>query len=139
MDASDEDVENLHFSNIDEQYVDAFSLKSLAFNNTSTSISLMSVNMRSLVNLQNFSKLEALICSIELKPDIISITETWAKPHTSGPYYSLCGYNFISNCRKLSVGGVGIYVTSSIHFSIIDKLTIMKEKLFESVFINIEF
>ena len=36
-------------------------------------------------------------------------------------------------------GGVGIYVKSSINFSIIDNLTIMKEKLFESVFINIEF
>ena len=36
--------------------------------------------------------------------------------------------------------GVGIYVKSSIHFSIIDNnLTIMKEKLFKSVFITIEF
>ena len=110
VDANDEDVENLHFSNIDEQYVDVSSIKSLAFNNTSTSISVMCVNMRSLANLQNFSKLEALICSIELKPDIIPITETWTRPYISGPYNSLCGYNFASNCRKLSMGGgVGSY------------------------------
>ena len=74
VDASDEDVEKLHFSNIDEQYVDMSSIKSLAFNSTSTSISAMCVNMRFLANLQNFSKVEALIYSKELKPDIISVT-----------------------------------------------------------------
>ena len=103
VDASDEDLENLHFSNIDEQYVDVSSIKSLAFNNTSTSISVMCVNMRSLANLQNFSKPEALICSMELKPDIISITETWTRPYASGPYNSLCGYVFVwlQFCIKL--------------------------------------
>ena len=81
VDASDEDVENLHFSNVDAQYVDVSSIKSLAFNNTSTPISVRYVNMRSLANLQNFSKLEALICSMGLKPDVpvISITETWTR------------------------------------------------------------
>ena len=88
VDANDEDVENLHFSNIDEQHVDVSSIKSLAFNNTSTFISVMCVNMRSLANLKNVSKLEALIGSMELKPDVISITEIWARSHVSGPYNS---------------------------------------------------
>ena len=32
--------------------------------------------MRSIVNLLNFSKLEAFIHNLELKPDIIAVTET---------------------------------------------------------------
>ena len=51
-----EDVENLHFSSVDEQYVDVSSIKSLSFNNTLRSVSVMCVNMRSLANLQFFSK-----------------------------------------------------------------------------------
>jgi len=34
-----------------------------------------------------------------MKPDIISLTETWI------PYANLDGYNFILNCRQIHIGG----------------------------------
>ena len=48
--------------------------------------------MRSIVNLLNFSKLEAFIHNLEPKPDIIAVTETWIQSNAPGPYYNLSGY-----------------------------------------------
>ena len=99
----------------------------------------MCINIRSLVNSTNFAKLEAFICNLSSKPDIIYITETWAQSYVSGAYNNLDGYNFVSNCRKLSKGGgVGICIKNFINFSIISNLTIMVEKKFESIVVNLD-
>ena len=57
----------------------------------------------------------------------------------SGPYKNIDGYNFISNCRQKCIcGGVAFYIKDTLEFTLCDELTIMKEKNFESIFINIQ-
>ena len=58
-----------------------------------------------IANALSFNKLEALIASLQCKPDVISVCETWIKPLQSGPYCNFNGCNFVSNCRKISKGG----------------------------------
>ena len=73
------------------------------------------------------------------KPDVISLTETWIQPSSSGPYKNLNGYNFVSNGRNsCKGGGVAFYVKDKFHFNICDELVEMDEKNFESLFINLK-
>ena len=93
--------------------------------------------MRSLANLNNYSKFDTLITSLYSQPDIISVTETWFIEQ-SGPHCSLIGYTFIGNCRRcFRGGGVGFYVKNRLNFTVFQKLSIVKEKVFESLFIEI--
>ena len=64
------------------------------------------------------------------------MTEIWLIKQ-SGPYCSLIGYTFIGNCRKCFGGGVGFYVKDTLNFTVCEKLSIIKEKVFESLFIEI--
>ena len=91
----------------------------------------------SLANLNNYYKFETLITSLNSQPDIISVTETWLIEQ-SGPHCSLIGYTFIGNCRKcFRGGGVKFYVKNRLNFTVCKKLSIMKEKVFEFPFIEI--
>ena len=99
----------------------------------------MNVNMRSLVNTAKFTKLEALIFSLPRKPDIIAITKTWVTPHYSGPYNNLDNYILVQNPRKnLKSGGVAFYIKNNLQLTVIDDLSIINEKVFESIFVKIE-
>ena len=133
------DFEISHLLHANEQYVEISSTNCLAFNNSlDETFSIMCVNVRSLVNSSNFSKFEGLIFGLSFKPDAICVTETWIQPFSSGQYRNLNGYKFVSNCRKLCKGGgVAMYVKSWIDFNTNDELTVMQEKIFESIFINI--
>ena len=98
----------------------------------------MCLNIRSLVNPHNFNKLECLISELQIKPDIIAIKETWEKPSSSAQYKNLNGYNFISNPRlKSKSGWVSMYIKNTLVFSLCSELSIMKEKVFESLFIKV--
>ena len=100
---------------------------------------IICVNIRSLSNPLNFSKLESFVHNLNPKPDIIAVTETWIQNNSSGPYCYLENYNFISNSRKVAKGGgVGLYIKNCHKFNLIDELTIMNEKIFESIFIKIQ-
>ena len=99
----------------------------------------MCLNLRSLVNPHNFNKLECLILELQIKPDIIAINKTWEKPSSSGQYKNLNGYNFISNPRLKSGGGVGMYIKNTLVFSLCSELSIIKEKIFEFLFIKVHF
>ena len=77
--------------------------------------------------------------NLNTKPDIIAITETWIHNNLPGPYCNLNDYVFISNSRKIAKGGrVGFYVNCCNKFTVIDEITKMHEKAFESIFIKIE-
>ena len=90
---------------LDEQYLESCDIKSLSLNNSfKNTFTVLALNVRSIANALNFSKLEALIAGLQCKPDVISVCETWLKPLHSGPYSNLDGYNFVSNCRKISRG-----------------------------------
>ena len=93
----------------------------------------MHINIRSLTT--NFSKLQTLISSLKIKPQIISINETWLKGDQNGDYNSLFDDVLVTNCRKGNKGGgVALYIQSSLSFCIREELTLMKETIFESLF-----
>ena len=67
------------------------------------------------------------------------MTETWIQNNLPGSYCNLENHNFISNSRKITKGGeVGLYIKNCHKFNLIDKLTIMNEKIFESISIKIQ-
>ena len=123
-----------------EDYYETSELKSSLLNKSSKNQFIaLAVNIRSIANINNFTKLEALVFSLHIKPDVIAVTETWIKPLHSGPFQNLLGYKLISNCRQKYIGGgVAFYVKDNIEYTICDDLTIMNEKIFESVFLNIK-
>ena len=96
---------------------------------------IISLNIRSIVNYEHFMKFEALLASLPIKPKVIGLTETWIKDSSQGPHDKIRGYTFIKNNRKNSPGGgVGFYVSDELHFTKIEDISIMKEKVFESRF-----
>ena len=77
---------------------------------------------------------------LDYKPDVIGVTETWEQPNSFGQYKCLPGYTFVSNGRiNHRGGGVGMYVKNSLNFYVCNDLSVMDEKIFESIFINIQF
>ena len=100
----------------------------------------MCVNVRSLNNPHNFTKFESLIAGLDYQPHIIAVNETWDKPHATGQHMNLNGYVYIFNPRVASRGGgVGMYIKQSLIFTPYAELSIMHEKLFESLFVTIHF
>ena len=76
---------------------------------------------------------------MQCKPDVISICETWIRSTHSGTYNNLDGFKFVSNSRKAYLeGGVVFYVKNSLQFNVINELFVMDEKIFESLFINVQ-
>ena len=134
---SDCDIDNL--SNLTE-YVESNKLQTITSNNSfKNTFTVLSLNIRSIVNSFNFSKLEALLSNMNCKPDVISLSKTWIQPLSSGPYKNLNGYNFVSNCRNsCKGGGVAFYVKDKVYFNICDELGEMDEKIFESLCINLK-
>ena len=69
------DPNSHHFQ---EQYLEIQSTKSLIFNKKiCNSFLIICVNIRSLSNPLNFSKLESFVYNLNPKPDIIAVTEIW--------------------------------------------------------------
>ena len=119
-----------YFSN---EYFDTSQLETLPFGNSSKNTFVaLAINLRSIANINNFSRLEAFVASLNFKPDLISLTETWIKSMHSGPYKNLDGYNFISNIG----GGVAFYIKDTLEFTLCDVLIIMKGK-FSNQFLSI--
>jgi len=57
-----------------------------------------------------------------------------------GIHINLVDYTFISNSRlKCRGGGVGMYINNLLSFTVRDDLNIMDEKIFESLFIEVEY
>ena len=126
--------------NFYEQYLEIQSTKSLIFNeNACKTFFIISVNIRSLSNSLKFSKLEVFVHNLNRKLDIIAITETWIHNNLPRPYCNLSDYVFKANSGKIAKGGVvGFYVKRCHKFTVIDEMTEMHEKAFESIFIKIE-
>ena len=102
--------------------------------------SSVAVNIRSLSNPKKLGKLKLFVKALSLQPSIIAINETHLRDNESGPHSNiLSDYHFISNCRKShSGGGVGFYINDALNYKIRDDLTIMDDKMFESLFIEIK-
>jgi len=128
----EDDFVNLSNNDMKDPYLETSQTNFLSFNGSfKNTFSMMCVNIRSLVNSLNYSKLESLLASLNIKPDIIAITETWIQPAAKYcPYNNLPGYSFVSNCRtSFRGGGVGFYVKNNIPFTICNDMTIMQNPL----------
>ena len=108
-------------------------------NQISDKFSSIGINIRSLANTKNFSKFQAFIETLCFSPSVIAINETYLRDNNPGPHCDINGYTFISNCRKSHKGGgVGLYIRDFINFEIREDLTVMDDKIFESLFIEIK-
>ena len=68
------------------------------------------------------------------------MTETWITDLSKGPYSKIKGYHkFIHNNRHKNIGGgVGFYIASHLHYTKIESLSLMHEKVFESQFVSVD-
>ena len=100
----------------------------------------MCINIRSLLNPNNFNKLECLLSIHEINPHVVTFNETWGKPNTIGQHQKLNDYIYLSNPRQQHKGGgVAMYIKKNLIFDTCSDLCIMDEKIFESIFIDIHF
>ena len=100
---------------------------------------IVSLNVRSIVNRENFSKFQAFLQNLPVKPMIIALNETWITDSSKGPYSKINGYKFIQNHReKHAGGGVAFYIANHLHFKRIESISLMKEKVFESLFVSVD-
>ena len=99
----------------------------------------MNINIRSLKS--NFPKLKKTLDIFKRNNfmfDLICLQEVW---RVNDPkLFSLEGYHpLIFKCRESARGGgVGIYVRSNLTFKILDNLSIFKDRILESLVIQIE-
>ena len=78
--------------------------------------------------------------SLDVLPQVIGINETWEKHTRFRNYKNLAGYNYISNYRRMNTGGgLGMYIKQGMKYNKNSELSIMKEGIFESVFIDLHF
>ena len=84
---------SLTLKSLNEQYLESCEIKNLSFDDSfKNTFTALALNIRSIVNPLNFSKLEALILNMQCKFDVISICETWIRPTHYGPYNNLDRY-----------------------------------------------
>ena len=77
---------------------------------------IISINIRSIKNSKNFTKFEAFLSSLSVKPMIIALNETWISDNTKGAFRKIRGYEFVDNNRaKHEGGGVAFYVSMPSH------------------------
>ena len=82
---------------------------------------ILQINTRSLI--KNFGKIEELLITSKITPDIIAICETKLKTNLSFPY-SLNNYNFIHVNSPTNAGGVGMFIKSSYLFNKTNKFNL---------------
>ena len=122
--------------NINDSYIDPNEDKIILRQNRTNQFSSLCINVRSLVNPTSFAKFQCLAASLNFKPDVIAVNETWEKLCSTGQYKSWQGYRYISNARSISnVGGVAMYVKKNISYQLCSDLTIINENYFESLFL----
>jgi hypothetical protein len=119
-------------------YMDETRFSSTYANNCN--LSILSLNIQSLP--AKFSEFSEWISSLLLSNselDIICLQEIWQFPdHT---LFNLPGYNelvYKSRRNNVQGGGVGIYVKSGLTFNLKPQLSIFVDRVFESIFIEVQ-
>ena len=134
---SDDDFDLLSENSLDKYY-EPEDLNNLLHTSHNGDLFTMCINIRGLNVQKHFAKLEALVQSLPKKPHIIAINETFVKDGEKGFFQNLSGYEFYPNCReKYAQGGVGLYIAHTIDFTPRIELTVMDEKIFESIFVDV--
>ena len=84
------DIPSIYYDSTlnDEQYIPSDKIPKLLSNqNTKTSFTALSLNVRSLNNVHNFLKLESFLQSINVQPSIVIVCDVIA--HGSAAFFSL--------------------------------------------------
>ena len=98
----------------------------------------MNINIRGLNVIKNYIQLVALVESLPKKPHVIAVNEIFARENEEGAFTNLDGYRYLPNCRKeYAQGGVALYIKDDLKFSQRHDLTILEEKYFESIFVDL--
>ena len=134
---SNEDVDpDLQFytDNItDSQYYDSENFNLYFKDNCNKTFSSIHFNVRSLP--KHIDQLTNFICGLNLKFDVIGISETWMKENS--PVVQIPNYSFLCKGRQSKAGGgVGLYVKSDLDFTIRDDLSI-DQAVCDSLFVEI--
>ena len=94
-----------------DSYLSSNEAAILLKNSSENTFSSICINMRSLINPNNFTKFECLISALDFSPHIIAVNETWEKPNSTGQYKHLKNYIYLSNPHKNNkCGGVALYI-----------------------------
>ena len=137
------DVDNCLASNSLRHYIDSDFAHEFWFQNNQshfTNFTSVCLNVCSIVNKEHYNLFESWIQSLKFLPDIIAINETWGKKSSLGQFRNLQHYDYISNFRpNLTGGGVALYIKKTINYTLSIDLTLMNERIFESLFIDIKF
>ena len=104
-----------------------------------TKPSVLSINIQSLP--AKFNAFCEFISSLKFNncaPEIICLQEIWKLPNDE--FFNIDGYHplvYKSRLNSIQGGGVGIYVSSKLSFSVNDELSIFVDRILESVFIDV--
>ena len=104
-----------------------------------TKPSVLSINIQSLP--AKFNAFCEFISSLKFNncaPEIICLQEIWKLPNDE--FFNIDGYHplvYKSRLNSVQGGGVGIYVSSKLSFSVNDELSIFVDRILESVFIDV--
>jgi len=103
-------------------------------------LSIFSLNIQSIsAKFQEFLELINLFSAHNCSPDVICLQELWRFPEYAN--FSLPGYNpLIFKLRNSNTqgGGVGIFIKSNIKFTILHAQSIFIDRIFESLFVQLE-
>lgn len=106
------------------------------FKSASDNFSLIHFNCRSLN--KNFDNLSLLLVKLGVKFGCIAVTETWLKDSYTTELYQLDSYSFVNKGRNHgNGGGVSLYVSDDIQYTVNNELSFFHENIFESVFIDL--
>jgi hypothetical protein len=103
--------------------------------------SVLSFNIQSLP--AKFNEFQEFINSLQVKnvhPKVICLQEIWKLANSD--MYTLKGYHplvFKTRANNVQGGGVGLYVSSELNFSVLAVQSIFIDRIFESIMVEIEF
>ena len=106
-------------------------------NNTKPSV--LSINVQSLP--AKFNDLCEFINSLKVSncaPDIICLQEIWKLPNDD--FFNIEGFHplvYKSRSNSVQGGGVGIFVSNKLSFSVNDELSIFVDRILESIFVDV--
>ena len=121
-----------HHVNCD--YTFSKNLKSKVDCHSDDCFSLLHLNIRSLR--KNFDEFQTLLTTASVKFTAIGITETWCNENTPTELYNIDNYAYTHICRETTGGGVGLYVSNDVDFSIRHELCCTTPEL-EALFVEV--
>jgi hypothetical protein len=137
IDENDNGSNPLDFMSVDSEYYDADNIIPQHINIKSYQYKVLHLNIQGLHSkFDNFKILLSQLNDQDVKLDFILLCETFLNDNNAD-LYNIPGYFFIyKNRKKLSKGGVAMYISNTINFKVRNDVGIFEEGEFESIFIE---